>query len=502
MNNKLLFKNAFFVAGQTITLGIVWIILYRYLLDTIGIEKLGVWSIILAATSASRIGEMGLTASVTKFIATHRSEKDEKAATEVLQTAALSLGAGLAVILILIYPIMKWGLPFLLPENGLKDGLSILPYAFISFWFATVGGIWMSCLDGCLRSDIRSGLMIISNLILLIVSISLVKQYGLVGLALAQIIQGCSLFILGWIAVKNVMPTLPLLPSKWSRKRFSAIIGYGVNFQINTFVMMLFDPITKILFGRFGDLATVGYFEMAQRIVMMVRSLVIASNQVIVPVFASLGKNSNDTAKHLYTRNMQYLIFMITPIFAALIAMMPAISEIWLGSYQHKFVVLGICLTLAWYFNSINAPAYYAFLGQGRLRWVTLGFITMGITNISVGIPFGLLYGWQGVAFANIIALILGSVIITYKYHSEKNLRINQILSKHDAAQVFIYFFLAVIMLICYWYMIKISVNLWTRISIILILISASSFMLIWYHPIRKEIFQIIKNLRYPSNAS
>ena len=495
ISNRLV-KNAASVAGQTITLGVVWIILYRYLIDTIGVEKLGVWSIILAATSASRIGEMGFTASVTKFIATHRSEGNEQATTEVLQTAAISMGTGLGVILVIIYPVMQWALPFLLPQAGLIDGLEILPYAFVSFWFATVGGIWMSCLDGCLRSDIRAGLMIFCNIVLLIASLLLVKKFGLVGLAFAQITQGITLFILGWIVVKKIMPSLPLLPTQWSGARFRSILSYGVNFQINTVVMMLFDPITKVLFGRYGDLATVGYFEIAQRMVMMVRSLVVASNQVIVPVFAGLGEKSHDKINKLYTRNTQYLLFLTTPIFAVLAAMMPSISELWLGSYQHKFVVLGISLTAAWYINSINVPAYFAFLGQGRLRWVTVGFLAMGVTNVVLGVPLGSILGWQGVAVANIIALVLGSTIITYMYNREKKLKIAQMLSAIEIVQVVLYFLLVITVLLFYWHMTALGVNAWGRISATFAFIISASFLLVWFHPIRREIYNKVRQMK------
>lgn len=494
MSNRLI-KNALSVAGQTISLAIVWLILYRYLFDTIGIEKLGVWSIVLATTSASRLSEMGFTASVTKFIATYRSENNEQSAVEALQTAAISLGIIVSVILLFAYPLLQLAMPHLLPKDGLSDGLEILPYALISIWFSVVSGIWMSGLDGCLRSDIRAGLMIASNVLLLVMAFILVKPYGLAGLAIAQIAQGIALFIFGWIAIKKVMPSLPFLPIQWKKNQFRAMLDYGVNFQINSIVMMLFDPITKVLLGRFGDLSTVGYFEMAQRIVMMVRSLVIASNQVIIPVFAGLRAENINEANNLYTRNMQYLLLLITPIFSALIAIMPVISEIWLGSYQNQFMIMAIYLSSAWYFNSINAPAYFAYLGSGKLRWVTVGFTIMGFTNISVGIILGLSYGWQGVIMAYIIALSLGSEIITYMYHKENKLSIIRILSSNDIKFIVMCFSSSVVALACYWYMIELNISKVTRILSTIIFTSTISLVIIWTHPMRKEVYLRLKNL-------
>lgn len=484
MHNQLI-KNTLSVLGQTISLGIVWIILYRYILDAIGIEKLGVWSIVLATISASRLSEMGFTASVTKFIATYRSENNEKGAVEALQTAAISLGVVIFVILLLIYPLLQFAMPYLLAENGLSDGLEILPYALISVWFSVVSGIWMSALDGCLRSDIRAILMIISNLLLLFMAIFLVQSHGLIGLAIAQIAQGVALFIFGWISIKKVMPSLPILPIQWTYNQFRSMLGYGVNFQLNSFLMMLFDPITKILLGRFGDLAVVGYFEMANRIVMMVRSLAISSNQVIVPVFAGIKNTDNNQASYLYTKNMQYLLFLITPLFASLIAMMPIISEVWLGNYNSQFVILGVILSFSWYFNSISAPSYFAYLGNGRLRWVTAHCIIIAFTNIIFGITLGLSLGWQGVAIAYALALLLGNGFLIFKYHQEYKPKI-AFLGK--LLNFTICFSFSILTLIGYTYMLDANIEKNTRILIIIAFTCITIFPIIFFHPVKKEL--------------
>lgn len=43
--------------------------LYRYINDTLGAAALGVWSVVLATASASRLADLGLSASVTRFVA-------------------------------------------------------------------------------------------------------------------------------------------------------------------------------------------------------------------------------------------------------------------------------------------------------------------------------------------------------------------------------------------------------------------------------------------------
>ena len=54
---------------QSIIISLVLFILYKFLLNTIGIEKLSIWSPDLAITLTAQIAQFGLTKSVMKFVA-------------------------------------------------------------------------------------------------------------------------------------------------------------------------------------------------------------------------------------------------------------------------------------------------------------------------------------------------------------------------------------------------------------------------------------------------
>jgi hypothetical protein len=50
---------------------------------------------------------------------------------------------------------------------------------------------------------------------------------------------------------------------------------------------MLIDPVIKALLVKFGGLSPVAYYEMAQRMVMQFRSLLVSAAQVMVPMVAN-----------------------------------------------------------------------------------------------------------------------------------------------------------------------------------------------------------------------
>lgn len=484
--NRKLSRNVLSAAIQLLTQTLVLVVLYRFLLDTIGVERLGIWSIVLAAASAARVSELGMAGSVTKYVAGYRAKGDYQAAAESLQTAALSLAGALGVILIAIYPGLLWALPHILPPEGLKEGQVILPYGMLSLWLTAVASIWMSGLDGCLRTDLRAGILISGSVIYLLVSFASVSHYGLVGLAAAQVVQGMMLLIVGWLVIRRIMGLSHVVPAQWSNVRFKEMFKYGLNFQINSVVMLLFEPITKVLLGRFGELSAAGYFEMAQRLVMTVRGLIVESNRVIVPVFASMDAQGGDVLG-LYIRNMRYLLLLVTPVFSTLLAFIPTVSELWIGSFQWQFFVMSIFLTLGWYVNSIGAPAYFAYLGQGKLTWVTVGHVAMGTSNIVAGMVLGYLHGWQGVIFAFMASLLIGSVIPIWAYHREHRLKVMRMLLSYDGFLIAICFGVASIALSLSIISPGVGENLGTHIFLTAVAMAITVTISIWFHPLLQK---------------
>lgn len=486
-------KNIFSAAGQTIVQMAILMVLYRYLIDRLGIEQLGIWSVVLATASATRVSELGLGGSITKFVAAYRSQGNDKAAAEALQTAAVSVGVLFGIIILIAYPLLLWALPHVLPTAGLDEGRAILPYGIVSLWLTSVASMWTGGLDACLHSEMRAVIMITGSLLFFLLSLLTVPQFGLVGLAAAQVAQGLFLVVLGWIVLRRVMPSLPVLPLLWKASCFREMLGYGVNFQINSIVLLLFEPTTKILLGRYGGLSAAGYFEMAQRLVIKVRALVVESNRVIVPVYAGMGSYKSD-APSLYTQNMHYLLFIIMPVFAALIAITPAISELWVGSFELQFIIIALSIASAWFLNTLSAPAYFAYLGQGKLRWVTMAHIVMGTINVFFGIFLGRLFGWQGVIAAFVGSLFLGSLIPICAYHIEHHISFIKIMSMQDLMFMVVCFGAAVISIVSYWFVINIDFfNKWVRTIGSISVIGIVMIITVWYHPLRRQFFNTVK---------
>jgi O-antigen/teichoic acid export membrane protein len=422
MRKEQVVKNAGAAFIQVVATGLLMFFLYRYLLHTIGVKRLGIWSVVLATTSASRITELGLTGSVVKFVAKYVANHDQTKAGAVIETAAISIGVFVGALLLAVYVPLHWILARVLPVTAMPEATAILPYTLVSLWLATVGGVFQSGLDGCLRTDLRASFNILNNCLTLAMAVMLVPKFGLLGLAYTQVALAGLLLLLSWIYLRTELRELPYVPHRWTVPIFKEILQYGIAFQTISFVGMLLDPITKGLLSRYGGLASAGYYEMANRMTSQFRALLTAPNQILVPVIADLHETESDRTLSVYKLSYRLQMFLSLPLYAGVLAAIPVVSVLWIGTYQRTFVLYSALLTLGWFLNGLINPAYFSNLGTGALKWNVIAHVVMGVSNAILGVFLGIEYGGTGVVVARVFSLVIGSSMVIVPFFREHGL--------------------------------------------------------------------------------
>ena len=427
-NSDRFVSNAASSVLQTVISGLIMIVLYRYLIDRLGQEQLGLWSVILASTSVARLSDLGLTGSVVKFVARYRALKNDSHASILVQTATISIALALAAMLPLVYPLLCWLLRIAIPGHVMPQAIEILPWALLSLWLGSVGGIFQAGLDGCQRMDLRNIILIFGNLLFFLAAFWFVPTYGLLGLAIGQAVQSLLILLMSWTALGRALPLLPWIPRRWSKAGFSEMLGYAVNFQVSALAMLLFEPATKLLMSRFGGLASAAYYEMASQLVLRLRALVIAVNQTLVPTVATLQANDPNAVYELYLKSYTHTLYVALPFYASIAASLPLIALLWLGRGDMQFIIFGVMLALSWGLNTLTSNAYFTNLGTGDLKWNTLSHLIIAIVNVFLGIIFGAIFGGYGVALGAAVALVTGSWYLGYEFHKSYKLTIKHVL--------------------------------------------------------------------------
>lgn len=416
-----LLPNSILAVLQVLVSGVVLFFVYRLLVRMLGVEAVGLWSLILAATSVARISELGLSGSALRFVSKYLAKRSEEQAVAALQTATLSIAVLMAIVALLILPLAQFMLPLVLDSDNLKEGLRLLPYALISLWLNSVLTSVQAGLDGCHRADLRAIATIISSLFMFGLTFMLVPSQGILGLAYAQVAQSVVALLLSWFWVRRELPMLPMLPLKWSKPAFFEMWRYGVNFQLISIFVLLTEPVTKALLTHFGSLASVGYYEMANRMVIKVRQLIVSANKVVVPYFSKLNETQKDAKGKLYSKTLDIVIMVAFPILFGLAAFAPAISMLWIGEIQLFFIISTWVLIIGSLVNTLSGPAYFVILGEDSIVLNTIAHFILMTANILLCLLLGSLYNGIGVVVGSSLSLVISSLVLIIGYHRRRD---------------------------------------------------------------------------------
>ncbi|MCR8560151.1 oligosaccharide flippase family protein [Mucilaginibacter sp. BJC16-A38] len=435
---KLVLLNVITSGGQVVLIGLVYLFLYRYLLSRLGVEVLGVWSVVLSTSSLATLANFGIADSVVRFVALFIKEKDTKKMEQLVFTASLFLLGLFIVIAAIIYPCADLILKAVLPAKFIKEGLLILPYSLTCLIINSVNGVYASVLDGMQKNYIRNGIFTVSSLVLLVATYFFVPVYHLKGVAFAQVIQSVFALVFCLLTVIYHVKYNPL-KWNWSKAIFKQIFNYGMKFQFVSLAAMLNDPITKILLGRFGGMAFAGYYEMANRLLMQARGIIVSATQSLVPVMVGLNK---DEIPAFYKKIFSNVLFFSLAIMSIIIISGKLISFYWIGSYQPVFCNTLFILGLSLIFNILNGPAYFYYMADGNLNILIKTHFILGLLNLALSYCFGYFFGGYGVVCGWFLAVLLGSFYLLFTFNKMYNLKMRMLFQKQD---IYFLFFLIIV---------------------------------------------------------
>lgn len=422
-------RNAMASLTQVVLSTLLLFVLYRALIAHIGADGVGIWSLVLASGAISRLAELGFTVGVVKFVAGAIGRGDRERAASDVCLGALAVGLLLALGVALVFAVFDFAIAFAVDKPEARAAArGLLPIAMASLWLSGVAGVFLSGIDGCQRMDLRSVIVTTGTAVNVAAALALVGPFGLRGVAWAHLGQSLFVLLAAACTLARMLPLRQVSVHGWTWPQVRAFVSYGVNVQIAALMMLLFEPTTKVLLGRFGGLTVVGYYEMANCFVTRARALIVAAFQAMVPAVAAGSERDANAAIWLYGRAQTLIAFMLPALFAVVAAAAPAVSALVLRRHDPAFCLVAWLLCAGWAINTITVPAYLSNMGTGRLRWNTISHVVMGLLNLALASAFGMLFGWYGVVAGSVLALAIGSLIIVVGFHRQHGIALAELI--------------------------------------------------------------------------
>jgi O-antigen/teichoic acid export membrane protein len=417
-----LLRNAAATAFQFFSNAVILFLLYRYLTLTLGVAQVGLWSLVLASVTLAVMGQSGLESTVTKFVAQYIARKELGKASEVVQTAILLSAVLTTTLLSIAFVAGFYGLPLLIPEDAVPEARALLPYAITAGWLSLLGTVLQSSLAGLQVIALPRLWMLACAAAFLLLSVLLVPDHGLMGVAYAQIVQTGAAALGCMILLRRNLPGLPLLPRKWSNDAFREIVGYGLKVQVTSFSDMLLDVIVKALIAKVGGLAIVGYYDIAARMGLLIRGVVVIAAQALVPFVADLFERNISVLTRYYQMAVTTIVIISWVIFGLFISLLTTVSFLFFAEDVFMFRVICMVVCFGWFGNTLASAAMYFYMGEGELRWFTWsGIIGLGVYCV-LGTACALLLGAEAAIGMWAITKWLSALIIIITYHRSRRL--------------------------------------------------------------------------------
>ena len=464
-------------------------ILYPFLVETMGESQYGVWLLIASLTGYFTLLQIGIPASVVRYISRYYAEKDYRKVNAVVNTSlAMFLSLSIIVLILGIIIMILIDIIFKIPAEYISMArIAIIIVSIniaVAFTFEVFEGIMHAFQNFVVFNIIKIGLLFVK-----VAATFLVITYsnGLLGLALIlmsiTLLQGILLFIYIFKKYKFLKFNLKLFDKPILKEIFHYSI-YALLLQMAARVAFQTDP---MVIGAVISTSAIVFFSLGNNFLIYLTEFIRGIAKALVPKSSDLdAKNQKDQLKDIYI-NFSKLTYFIS-LLASLIFIFLGkdFIAIWMGeSFREPSGNVLIILTISYVFFLVQRGVGHPILmGTSKLKFPTYIMITTAIVNLLLSIVLGKYYGIIGVAWGTSIPNLINTVIMIF--YTTNYLKINPfsyITKTILFPSLSSVFFIGPVLLIKYY----ISVDSYLKFFVIVSVVSAIYAVFVFFFFIGKE---------------
>lgn len=397
-------KNSFYnIAGYLIP-GVLSIPILGFMARDLGVEKFGLFTIILAIVGYASIFDIGITRSVIREIAIYKRNKDE--ILKILSTSAVIVVA-LGIIAGFLITIFNTKISEFLNVSKFvtKDFLDSLAIVAFSIPLYLLTQVWCSLLEGreeFLKLNIyktfSSTMVVAFPALALLIESSL--SYAVMGLLVARFLS----LLLIKLYCRDFSSNF-----KFYNDVFKRLISFGGWVAVSNFISPIMSYFDRFILANKMGASMVGFYTAPSEAISRISMLPSAVARTIFPMLSS---GEDDSGKIKITSYILVLLFVI-PVGCFCAYFSYDIMSLWLGNeYALKSYIIFQILILGFVFNSIAQIPFASIQSNGRSK-------TTAILHLCELFPYLLLlyflingYGLIGAAWAWTIRMFVDLLIL------------------------------------------------------------------------------------------
>ncbi|HWD90904.1 MAG TPA: oligosaccharide flippase family protein [Verrucomicrobiae bacterium] len=411
-----LVSNVLFTWGGQMVFFVSGFIMPRVIDRTLGKEVLGVWDFSWSLVAYFRFVDMGVTASVNRYVARYWGKQDIEGINRVVSSATLALIlAGLVMFLGTIVAVVT--MPYWFGDS-LKGFLSVTQQSV--FWLGTMLsmgtalGAYNGVLTGCHRWELQT--MRNSTWQFIAVAGMLVALWLGGGLAmLAAITAICQ--ILGQLTMVGLAykacPGLKLKRSYVHLGTIKELYIYSGKTLLPTVSEMLLNQTTSVLITGSLGLGALAIFTRPRALLRQMDSLERKMAMILIPTTSSLESCGDvKEIENLLVKSTRYSIYLVLPLVIILVVFGGEVMRLWMGPAYANWILPAV-LSIGFLGTCIQTPILYMLEGLNAHGRAGVGqFIGSVLSAVAVFISLRFFQqGLTGAAIAVTVPLLVVNII-------------------------------------------------------------------------------------------
>jgi O-antigen/teichoic acid export membrane protein len=386
------------------------LVLVPVLISYLGLSNFGLWVLATAVFGYSGLLELGVSGAATKFVAQHRGEEDVEALQRTVNaTVTVALIAGVLASFFLLALAFVGDHIFSITPAEAPLFRSILLLFSIRALFAFALALPEALLKGHERYDLSSMAAAAGYGATLLLTVSLlVTGHGLLEVSLVALLVPAFVALINAAFLARLHREIGFGLTRRPLRDSPGLLTFAAAGSVISLTTVLMYQADFFIVGVLLSTTAVGVYAVVAKFNSAVREFDWLTLQAVIPLASRLNaQGDTGRTRTLLEVGTRYLTVAEFTIVAALIAMMPALLNAWVGPAFVHWAWLGQ-LFLSYYLltASVNV-AGNILMGRGRMR--TLLKVTVVTAALNFGLSIGLTWYWQ-----SIVGVIVGTVIASF----------------------------------------------------------------------------------------
>ena len=417
-------KNTVASLGARVAVLAVWFVLTPSLLSTLGPERFGFWSLLLALGGSVATLDLGLAVALSRFVAEAEGRGDSSAARRTI-LSAVRLQFVLALAFALLGALFRATIvrAFHVAPEWTYEAECALVVALVGFALGVPGTLFASAHQGLQRMDLFAAANVpLAVGLAIAIHAALGSPTPLLAVVVSQAAYNLALTIVVGIVLARELARVRRPGAEASAgdgASLPRLLRFGLWVQVNSALAFASANLDKFLIGSLVALAPVAAYEVGARVssVAFLGPLLLLS--ALLPAVAR--RNAAAPGAHgvgFYRRASFPFVTLVALVIAALSGLAHPLLELWLGAADPDKVFMLRGLALAGGLSAITGIASTLVRAGDRLaletQYAVVGFTLHAVFSIA-GIK---LWGWPGAIYGLVASSVLGALYFLYRVES------------------------------------------------------------------------------------